>query len=123
MSRNLNEVLGDSVRGLVSAQEHLDTWAADNDRWDREGLPPVALAYVASRLVITAPVRALTPGGANGPVLIPEPRRSPSSRATTTAPTAPAVISVVVGLRPHQKESQEEDVRPVDRIGTRSARQ
>lgn len=105
MSRNLTEVLGDSVRGLVGAQEQLDTWAGDTDRWDREGLPPVALAYVASRLVITAPVRALVFAGANGPVLIPETRRRLSTRAATT-PKAPAVISVVVGLRPHQKETE-----------------
>src|SRR5688500_16347263 len=57
MGSQFSDVLGESVRALVDAQIDLDQRAADADRWDREGLPPVALAYTASRLRLTMPVR------------------------------------------------------------------
>lgn len=66
MSHTLDEVLRQSVRGLVDAQAGLDRCAQDVDRWDREGLPPVALAYTTHRIVLTAPVRALTLPRADG---------------------------------------------------------
>lgn len=96
MSASISDVLRESVRSLVRAQVGLDGRAADVDRWDREGLPPVALAYTSSRLVLAAPVRALGFAGANGAVtLAPAPGRS--NRDTGRAA---AVISVGIRLHP-----------------------
>jgi hypothetical protein len=58
MGSPLSEILGESVRALVEAQIDLDRRAADVDRWDREGLPPVALSYTGTRLVLTTLLRA-----------------------------------------------------------------
>jgi hypothetical protein len=99
MSASMRNVLCESVRSLVRAQVGLDGRAADIDRWDREGLPPVALAYTSSRLVLAAPVRALGLAGANGAVaLSPAPGRS---NGDTGARMAAAVISIGIRLHPH----------------------
>jgi hypothetical protein len=66
MGSQLTDALGESVRALVDAQIDLDQRAADSDRWDREGLPPVALAYTASRLKLTTRVRVHASQGADG---------------------------------------------------------
>jgi hypothetical protein len=66
MGSQLTDALGESVRALVDAQIELDQRAADSDRWDREGLPPVALAYTASRLKLATPVRVKASRDADG---------------------------------------------------------
>ena len=110
MARNLDEVLADSVRGLVGAQSCLDLRAADIARWDREGLPPVALAYTRSRFVLTAPVRVHAQAGANGAVLAPVPDR-PGGPPAGAAWATSAVISITVRLHgpPHLEDAGGDD--------------
>lgn len=112
MSRTLHEVLGGAARGLVEAQGGLDVRAGDADRWDREGLPPVALAYTRSRLRLTAPVRVLAQHDANGAVLAAD--DPPPSRRQAAARQARAVISVAVRLQPHSTDVEEQHDPEVD---------
>lgn len=81
MGSQLTDVLVESVRALVDAQIDLDQGAADSDRWDREGLPPVALAYTASRLELTMPVRVQAAAGANGALALVPIRPHPNDLA------------------------------------------
>lgn len=81
MGSRLTDVLVESVRALVDAQIDLDQGAADSDRWDREGLPPVALAYTASRLKLTTPVRVQAAARANGALALVPIRPHPNDLA------------------------------------------
>lgn len=100
MGSQLTDVLVESVRALVDAQIDLDRRAADGDRWDREGLPPVALAYTASRLTLTMPVRTQASAGANGALAMVPVRPDANDRAGGQGTVTTSVFGIAIRLEP-----------------------
>ena len=126
MGSTLSEVLGEAVRALVDAQVALDQRAADTDRWDREGLPPVALAYAESRLVLAVPVRAHAVAGANGAVTLAPVRRRNGESAIAGRDSPASVVSLTIGLKRRTTNAvvgRETDGRTVDADRTGAAQE
>lgn len=109
MGSQLTDVLGETVRALVDAQINLDQRAADGDRWDREGLPPVALAYTASRLRLTTPVRVQASATGDGAAALvpirPDADALAGGLSSITTSTIDIAIRLVAGTSYDGKES------------------
>lgn len=119
MGSPLSEILGESVRTLVEAQIDLDRRAADIDRWDREGLPPVALSYTGTRLVLTTLLRANASVRTGAVALVAG--QNHLSQAANGQPEPACVIGVTIRLKPQMthepgKENDDGSV-DVDRPG------